>query len=89
MKSRFFGLSAKLALAVLAVGFTFTSCYDSANDGIIVPGDVDVVIPAPKYEVTGYVTDVHRIAKLAHKYGAKIIVDGAQIVSHRAFSMRW
>ena len=37
--------------------------------------------------VTGYVTDVHRVAKLAHKYGAKIIVDGAQIVSHRKFSM--
>ena len=37
--------------------------------------------------VTGYVTDVHRVAKLAHKYGAKIIVDGAQIVVHRKFSM--
>ncbi len=37
--------------------------------------------------VTGYVTDVHRVAKLAHQYGAKIIVDGAQIVAHRAFSM--
>ncbi len=38
--------------------------------------------------VTGYVTDVHRVAKLAHQYGAKIIVDGAQIVAHRAFSMK-
>jgi len=38
--------------------------------------------------VTGYVTDVHRIAKLAHQYGAQIIVDGAQIVAHRAFSMK-
>ena len=37
--------------------------------------------------VTGYVTDVHRVAKLAHKYGAKIVVDGAQIVAHRKFSM--
>ena len=37
--------------------------------------------------VTGYVTDVHRVAKMAHKYGAKIIVDGAQIVAHRKFSM--
>jgi selenocysteine lyase/cysteine desulfurase len=37
--------------------------------------------------VTGYVTDVHGVAKLAHKYGAKIIVDGAQIVAHRKFSM--
>ena len=37
--------------------------------------------------VTGYVTDVHRVAKLAHAHGAKIIVDGAQIVAHRKFSM--
>ncbi len=38
--------------------------------------------------VTGYVTDVHRIAKMAHEHGAQIIVDGAQIVAHRAFSMK-
>ena len=38
--------------------------------------------------VTGYVTDVHRVAKMAHAHGAKIIVDGAQIVAHRAFSMQ-
>lgn len=58
MKSRFFGLSAKLALAVLAVGFTFTSCYDSANENVVVPGTPgEVVLPAPVYEITGYVTD--------------------------------
>ena len=38
--------------------------------------------------VTGYVTDVHRVAKMAHAHGAKVIVDGAQIVAHRAFSMK-
>ncbi|MDR1705710.1 MAG: aminotransferase class V-fold PLP-dependent enzyme [Clostridiales bacterium] len=38
--------------------------------------------------VTGYVNDVHKIAGIAHRYGAQIIVDGAQIVAHRAFSMR-
>ncbi len=37
--------------------------------------------------VTGYVNDVHAVAKLAHKHGAKVIVDGAQIVAHRKFSM--
>ena len=37
--------------------------------------------------VTGYVNEVHHIAKLAHKYGAKIIVDGAQIAAHREFIM--
>ena len=49
---------------------------------------VDYVSVTAASNVTGYVTDVHRVAKLAHQYGAKIIVDGAQIVSHRAFSMR-
>ena len=38
--------------------------------------------------VTGYVNDVHKIAKIAHHYGAKIIVDGAQIVAHRKFNMQ-
>ena len=50
--------------------------------------DVDYVTVTAASNVTGYVTDVHRVAKLAHKYGAKIIVDGAQIVAHRLFSMQ-
>ena len=37
MKSKFFGLSAKLALAVLAVGTTLTSCYDSENGDVNKP----------------------------------------------------
>lgn len=49
--------------------------------------DVKFVCVTAASNVTGYVTDVHRVAKLAHKYGAKIIVDGAQIVAHRKFSM--
>ena len=48
---------------------------------------VDYVSVTAASNVTGYVTDVHRVAALAHKYGAKIVVDGAQIVAHRAFSM--
>ncbi|MCL2095966.1 MAG: aminotransferase class V-fold PLP-dependent enzyme [Oscillospiraceae bacterium] len=37
--------------------------------------------------VTGYVNDVRAIAKTAHSYGAKIIVDGAQIAAHRKFDI--
>ena len=33
--------------------------------------------------VTGYINDIHFIAKLVHKYNAKLIVDGAQLVPHR------
>ena len=50
-------------------------------------GEIKYVSVTAASNVTGYVTDVHRVAKLAHQYGAKIIVDGAQIVAHRKFSM--
>ncbi len=50
-------------------------------------GKIKYVSITAASNVTGYVTDVHRVAKMAHQYGAKIIVDGAQIVAHRAFSM--
>lgn len=50
-------------------------------------GKVKYVAVTAASNVTGYVTDVHRVAKMAHEYGAKIVVDGAQIVAHRKFSM--
>ena len=49
---------------------------------------VKLVAVTAASNVTGYITDVHRIAKLAHRYGAMIVVDGAQIVAHREFSMK-
>ncbi len=51
-------------------------------------GRVKYVCVTAASNVTGYVTDVHRVAKMAHAHGAKIIVDGAQIVAHRQFSMK-
>ncbi|MCE5222233.1 MAG: aminotransferase class V-fold PLP-dependent enzyme [Clostridium sp.] len=33
--------------------------------------------------VTGYINNIHFIAKLVHKYNAKLIIDGAQLVPHR------
>ena len=37
--------------------------------------------------VTGYVNDLVKVAKVVHKYGAKLIVDGAQIVAHKRIYM--
>lgn len=37
--------------------------------------------------VTGYVNNINKIAKLVHKHGGKIIVDGAQLVPHRRVNM--
>ncbi len=50
-------------------------------------GKVKYVSVTAASNVTGYVTDVHRVAKMAHAHGAKLVVDGAQIVAHRKFSM--
>ncbi|WP_244834759.1 aminotransferase class V-fold PLP-dependent enzyme [Clostridium sp. BJN0001] len=46
-------------------------------------GKVKYVSLTGASNVTGYVNDINKIAKIVHKYNAKIIVDGAQIVSHR------
>ena len=68
MKSKFFGLNAKLALAVLAVGTMFTSCYDSENGDVVKPYE-----PAdPVYYVAGTVTDVETGAAL----NAEVTVNG-------------
>jgi selenocysteine lyase/cysteine desulfurase len=37
--------------------------------------------------VTGYLADVHRIARMAHACGARILVDGAQILAHAPFDL--
>ena len=61
--------------------------YDEI-ERLLKENDVKYVSVTAASNVTGYVTDVHRVARLAHQYGAKIIVDGAQIVAHRQFSMQ-
>ena len=50
-------------------------------------GKIKYVCVTAASNVTGYVNDIHCIARTAHKYGAKIIVDGAQIVAHRAVNL--
>lgn len=50
-------------------------------------GKIKYVSVSATSNVTGYVNDVHKIAKIAHKHGAQIIVDGAQITAHRRFNM--
>ncbi|AOR22860.1 aminotransferase class V-fold PLP-dependent enzyme [Clostridium taeniosporum] len=37
--------------------------------------------------VTGYVNNIHEIAKIVHKYNAKLIVDAAQLVAHKKISI--
>jgi cysteine desulfurase/selenocysteine lyase len=44
--------------------------------------DVKLVAVTGASNVTGYLPDIHRIARLAHLHGARIMVDGAQLLAH-------
>ena len=51
-------------------------------------GKVGLVCVTGASNVTGYINDVHKIAELCHRYGAKIFVDGAQTIPHTPFDMK-
>ena len=51
-------------------------------------GNVKLVAVTGASNVTGYVNPIHKIAELAHRYGAKILVDGAQLVPHSVINMQ-
>lgn len=58
-------------------------------EGLLVKynGRVKCVAITGASNVTGYINDIHKIAKIAHKYNAKIVVDGAQLVPHLKINM--
>jgi len=51
-------------------------------------GRVKLVAVAGASNVTGYINPIYKIARLAHKHGAKILVDGAQLVPHAPVDMK-
>ena len=51
-------------------------------------GTIKYVTITGASNVTGYINPIHEIAKICHKYNAKIIVDGAQIVAHKEVNMK-
>jgi len=51
-------------------------------------GKVKLVTVTGASNVTGYINPIHEIAELAHSYGAKILVDGAQLVPHAPVDMK-
>lgn len=50
-------------------------------------GQIKFVSITGASNVTGYANDIHGIARLCHKYNAKIIVDAAQLVAHKEVNM--
>ena len=51
-------------------------------------GQVKLVAVTGASNVTGYINPIYKIAKLAHHYGAQILVDGAQLVAHAPIDMK-
>lgn len=51
-------------------------------------GKVGLVTVTGASNVTGYTNPIYIIAKLCHKYGAEILVDGAQLIPHSKFLMK-
>lgn len=64
------------------------SIEDLENKLIRYRGNVKLVSVTGASNVTGYLNPIHKIAAIAHKYGAKILVDGAQMVPHTSVDMK-
>ncbi len=50
--------------------------------------NVKLVAVTGASNVTGYLPDIHKIAAMAHLHGAKILVDAAQLLAHKAIDVR-
>jgi selenocysteine lyase/cysteine desulfurase len=66
-------------------------------DGTIDMNDLEVKLKTNKIKlvavtgasnVTGFIPDIHAIASLAHKHGARILVDAAQILAHKEIDVK-
>lgn len=51
-------------------------------------GEIKYVTVTGASNVTGYINPIHEIAKICHKYNAKIIVDAAQLIAHKEINMK-
>jgi len=51
-------------------------------------GNVKLVTVTGASNVTGIINPIYEIAALTHRYGSKIVVDGAQLIPHIPFNMR-
>ncbi len=51
-------------------------------------GRVQLAALSGASNVTGWVTPIHRIARMVHEAGAELLIDGAQLVPHRPVDMK-
>jgi cysteine desulfurase / selenocysteine lyase len=73
-----------MRIEVLADG---TLDYDDL-EAKLATGKVKLVAITGASNVTGYLPDIRRIARLAHTHGARIVVDAAQLLAHKAIDMQ-
>lgn len=64
------------------------SIEDLEKKLIYYDGKVKLVAITGASNVTGYTNPIYHVAALAHKYGAEILVDGAQLVPHAPMDMK-
>jgi len=50
--------------------------------------EVKLVAVTGASNVTGYLPDIHRIARAAHAHGARVLVDAAQLLAHAPIDVR-
>jgi cysteine desulfurase / selenocysteine lyase len=68
-------------------------CINLRNEGIDLgeleqvlkanPGKIKLLAVCGASNVTGYIPPIHTLAEMAHHAGAKILIDGAQLIPHR------
>jgi len=51
-------------------------------------GRVAMVALTGASNVTGYINDIYAIAELGHRYGAKVMIDAAQLAPHRRIDIK-
>lgn len=92
------------AMEHMANYLPYISRFKTAVVGVTKEGDIDIddlenklnrykdkvklVAVTGASNVTGITPPIYDIAKLVHKYGAKILVDAVQVVQHLPFSMK-
>ncbi|GAC68141.1 aminotransferase class V-fold PLP-dependent enzyme [Gordonia soli] len=71
---------------VVAAAPTFAETFDALEAELSAAPAALLAVTAAS-NVTGEVLPIGRLASLAHRHGARILVDGAQLVPHRALSI--
>lgn len=54
----------------------------------LISNKVKLVAVTGASNVTGFLPDIHKIAKIAHEHGARILVDAAQLLAHRKIDVK-